>query len=296
MNRYSDCIIPFGVPLCSLAALHGHLNVLKYLRTELQCEWDPRDVLLEAASSGFTHVLQWAIENGAPLILPDADDTRALHEQLLADCNDYERLETLKWLLATHPSILEHVDLAKVFSCKPNDVRFLEIVASRVGAAKVVQVMQSMFDFLEFTWAPPVVEWWMAQGRHVNADFLHTSMHAVAEYGYGYKMEHFLRLGGVWRPEYIQIALEHVNLSVCEWAHKRGDLKLDFSHVNDLERISKDVLEWLDSVGVHLRVTDAHVMQRLMHDPDALQYVIEHYPRYAFFLLFFFFYIVFVFF
>ncbi len=69
--------------MCNTAAEYGHLNALKYLRTELQCEWNPCEVLKVAAMQGHVHILQWAIENGASLVLPDAAATVSFHEQLV---------------------------------------------------------------------------------------------------------------------------------------------------------------------------------------------------------------------
>ncbi len=53
--------------------------------------------------------------------------------------------------------------------------------------------------------------------------------------------------------------------------------------VSNNAEYSKNVLAWLASVGVFLRVTDVDFFRRLApHDNGSLSYIIEHYPRYVF--------------
>ena len=61
-----DC--PFSDEACVAAARHGHLEALKWLRSE-GCPWgeSPFDVCSNAVLGNHLHVLKWALENGCAL-------------------------------------------------------------------------------------------------------------------------------------------------------------------------------------------------------------------------------------
>jgi hypothetical protein len=75
---------------CSEAALHGHLDTLRWLR-EHGCPWHVSDVCDNAAANGFPDVLDYVIEQGEVL---DAD----VLTDALNWAGAFNRLETAQWL------------------------------------------------------------------------------------------------------------------------------------------------------------------------------------------------------
>merc|ERR1711934_1185224 len=69
---------PWNVGACNSAAGEGHLECLKWLRSE-GCPWDAR-ACAGAALDGHLDVLQWAIDNGCPYVVTDR--TRRAYESL----------------------------------------------------------------------------------------------------------------------------------------------------------------------------------------------------------------------
>jgi len=64
LDDYEDeTTFGFGTDTCSSAAMGGHLEVLQWLRTEEECDWD-ENTCTEAAKNGHLHVLAWAREHG----------------------------------------------------------------------------------------------------------------------------------------------------------------------------------------------------------------------------------------
>ncbi len=253
-DRYSDY---FTAATCNTAAFNGRLDALKYLRTELQCEWKPNDVLVGALESGQVHVLEWAIEKGAPLVLSDAKKLHTfIYRRILPRVRG--RTQVLEWLLAVHPPILEQakIDEDVLYGCIPTDTRILELLASHFGPAKVMEVLQPRLvhnlDYYVVV-EPSVMEWCMLQGMQFGPDFFDCTMQKAAAQGDVPNMEHYLRLGGKWRAQYFRIALASNRLTFCQWAHKRGDLELGFDGLG-IAQYSKEVLVWLASVGVFLPV------------------------------------------
>ena len=53
---------PFDELTCAMAARGGQLEILKFLRNELNCPWDYRTVFI-AAAMGHLDVLKWTIAN-----------------------------------------------------------------------------------------------------------------------------------------------------------------------------------------------------------------------------------------
>jgi hypothetical protein len=49
---------------CGVAATHGQLDALKWLRSN-GCKWNEL-VVIEASRHKHSHILKWAIENGCP--------------------------------------------------------------------------------------------------------------------------------------------------------------------------------------------------------------------------------------
>ena len=88
------CRFPMVDPcpaLCASAALHGQLDVLKWLREPgiyhfPRCDWD-KITWRDACQAGRINILKWARKNGCPV-----DDYGCCHA---ARCG---QLETLKWL------------------------------------------------------------------------------------------------------------------------------------------------------------------------------------------------------
>ncbi len=162
----------------------GHLDALKYLRTELRCEWEPSAVVYFTAQNGHVHVLQWAIENGVSLAL-----LASSRSDFLTDVCENGHLAALEWLLAAHLPMLERV----FFGHAPANARMLEVLSSRVGTATVIEALQSLLDdkdkFLAMSlydkrfFAPSVVEWCMQQGMRFDEDFFHRMMQYVAHEG-----------------------------------------------------------------------------------------------------------------
>ncbi len=223
-GRYIDY---FTATTCNIAAFNGRLDALKYLRTELHCEWRPSDVLEGALERGQVHVLDWAIENGGPLVLSDAEKSVALHTFIRG------RTRVLEWLLAVHPPILEQAEIEDVFlsAHHPDDARILELLASHFGPAKVMEVMQSRLVHNLYYYSylvPSVMAWLMQQGMQFGPEFFDRMMHEAAESRDVPELEHYLRLGGKWRAQYFHAALASDRLTFCQWAHKRGDLELGF--------------------------------------------------------------------
>ncbi len=245
----------------------GHLDALKYLRTELRCEWTPNAVLVWAAWNGHVHVLQWAIKNGASLV----STLSLMHSRLLRDVCMHGHVATLEWLVAAQPPILEHVfDVLSVRA--PASARILEILSSHVGITTVVEALQSLLDHGDALFAPSVVEWCMQQGMRFDEDFFYRMMEVAARAGDVRDAEHFMRLGATWHAEHIITALECTRISFCQWVHKRGDLKFDFSGAFIfIDRLELPALVWLASIGVFLPV-DSGI--------ESLLFVLEHYPRY----------------
>jgi hypothetical protein len=69
-----DC--PWDTTTCSTAAMYGHWNVLKWLRTK-GCPWGP-ETCSNAALNGHLHVLLWAHSNGCPWDRTDVLGVRIL--------------------------------------------------------------------------------------------------------------------------------------------------------------------------------------------------------------------------
>ncbi len=112
----------------------------------------------------------------------------------------------------------------------------------------------------------------MQQGVHFDEDFFHRMMQSAASDGNVRDAEHFMRLGATWRAEYFKTALRFPWISFCQWAHKRGDMKFDFSHAFIFyASLELPALVWLASIGVFLPV-DSGI--------ESLLFVLEHYPRY----------------
>ncbi len=261
------------------AARGGHLDALKFFERERRISsyylkffdralWYPSDMLTFVACYGHVHVLQWAIENGASLASPDSADTLSL---LLKNVCVNGHFAALEWLIAAHPPILEHV--FEVLSAHaPANARILEILSSHVGTTTVIEALQSLLDDEDAFFAPSVVEWCMQQGVHFDEDFFHRMMQSAASDGNVRDAEHFMRLGATWHAEHIITALECTRISFCQWVHKRGDLKFDFSGAFIfIDRLELPALVWLASIGVFLPV-DSGI--------ESLLFVLEHYPRY----------------
>ncbi len=244
-----------------------------------------------AAVNGHVHVLKWAIENGAPLVLPTAEETVALHALMLSYVYDGRHTQVLEWLLAVHPPILEHhraCGLEKIGDIRTHvstDAfsRILELLAPHLGPAKLIEVLQPLAqNAIGQYFAPSVTEWCMQQGVHFDSDFFDHMMSYDAQEGDVPHMEHYLRLGGMWRAKYFRVALASGQLTFCQWAHRRGDLELDFSL--DRSYYPKKLLAWLASMGLFLSVTEWGRLEAMGH--DSCVYIIEHYPRYALQLFF----------
>ncbi len=270
------------------AARGGHLDALKFFERERRISsyylkffdralWYPSDMLTFVACYGHVHVLQWAIENGASLASPDSADTLSL---LLKNVCVNGHFAALEWLIAAHPRILEHVKNV-LSEHAPANVRILEVLSSHVGTTAVIEALQSHLIRRYALFAPLVQEWCMQQGMCFDADCLfHRMMTSAALEGDVHLAEHFMRLGATWRTEYLITALQCNQLTFCQWAHKRGDLELDFSgaHFHNLQITT---LEWLASIGVFLPVKDGDTFEQLVCKyTDIVPYIIEHYPRY----------------
>ncbi len=80
--------------LCTEAAKHGHVHVLRWLR-ERAYRWDS-DTCIEAARAGHRHVLEWALENHAPC------DVAACRRVARAS----QRADVLRWLRTKHAARL----------------------------------------------------------------------------------------------------------------------------------------------------------------------------------------------
>ncbi len=186
-------------------------------------------------------------------------------------------LAVLEWLVAAHPPILEHVFDA-LSARAPANARILEILSSHVGTTTVIEALQSLLDDEDAFFAPSVVEWCMQQGMRFDEDFFHRMMESAASDGYVRDAEHFMRLGATWRAEYLITALECSRISFCQWAHKRGDLELDFSHAL-IGNLHSPALVWFASIGVFLPVDSGMFKQPAAHI-ESLLCIIEHYPRY----------------
>ncbi len=187
-----------------------------------------------------------------------------------------------EWL-ATHPPILQNCDLSGFFIRVP-DTRFIDAVASCLGAAKVIEALRKSAGLVMNTFSPSVVEWCTKQGMQFNAEFIHRMMSLAAGQGDGPRMEHLLQLGGVWSSFYFRNALKCNFLTFCQWAHKRGDLDLDISLIGNIELYKKETVAWLASVGVYLpraSVTRDTFRQLAQLVDSPLLFVIEHYPRYV---------------
>ncbi len=268
---------------CHQLAANGHLDALKYLQMELMCDWKPLKVLLEAASNGHVHVLQWAVENGAPLVLPYAEETHALHTLLVARICNKGFVPALEWLLAMHPTILDHLDLDDLVPL--GSVRVIEILASRFGTAQVMaKLLPRLGDHRE-DHRFAMMDWCIKQGTHLDADYYERAMLTVAFFLCDVpRTEQLLQLGGVWYANFFHNALVRNKLAFCQWAHKRGDLELGLEYIDNLRVYSTEALAWLASVGVFLRVTENDTFRRLARlDTGQLPYIIEHYPRYVFY-------------
>ncbi len=253
---------------------------------ELSSNWDKHEVMCSAAANGHVHVLEWAIENGASLVSPRAQD---IHKRLLENACIHGHVSALEWLIKTYPPILELVDLRDILTRTPGSKhwRILDILASHVGTAKVLEVMQSLASNEHSFSCFRQVKWCTKRGMLFDAKFFHTMMLCAAEIGSVSLMEHYLRAGGAWRAEYFHMALKANRLTFCQWAHKRSDLELDLSRAENHFGCSKEMLVWLASVGVLLRLMDKDIFQRLAYADTTgiLPYIIEHYPRYLFIIM-----------
>lgn len=66
LKRLYELGCPLNEDACSEAALHGYLEVLKFLRNDLNCPWDSLTPAL-ASLSGNKEVLEWCLENDCPV-------------------------------------------------------------------------------------------------------------------------------------------------------------------------------------------------------------------------------------
>ncbi len=247
----------------------------------LPFRWHPDDVLIEAASKGHVHVMQWALENGGKFTSTDDQERCFQHTALLKNICENGHAHALEWLLVTHPPILDHISLCDILTRAPVSSNVLDVLALHVDTAKIVEVLQQLiFNLNAASFAPSVVEWCMQRGAQGLDGVFHRMMGRVATAGNAQHMAHYLRLGGDWHAEYFRTALDSRKLSFCQWAHQRGDLELDLSGVDGLptDAYSPELLAWLASLGVYVRVT-AIFKHLADFSPDSLQYIIEHYPR-----------------
>ena len=66
LKRLYELGCPLNEDACSEAALHGYLEVLKFLRNDLNCPWDSLTPAL-ASLGGNKEVLEWCFENNCPV-------------------------------------------------------------------------------------------------------------------------------------------------------------------------------------------------------------------------------------
>ena len=57
--------MPVSVNTCRVAAEHGRLRILQWLRQEADCPWD-KETLISAAAGDHEAVFCWALDNGCP--------------------------------------------------------------------------------------------------------------------------------------------------------------------------------------------------------------------------------------
>lgn len=72
-DYYSKYPHTFRDDLCVLAAIHGHLDILKWLCRKLACRWDA-EAVREAMRKGHIDIARWAVEHGCPSYSGLADD------------------------------------------------------------------------------------------------------------------------------------------------------------------------------------------------------------------------------
>ncbi len=265
-----------------MAAKNGHLDALKYLRTELRCDWRKRNVLEAAAGNGHVHVLQWVIENGASLVLADSEDTAAMHQTMMTNACNLGHVQVLEWLLAAQPAMVDEVTLHVILSHPPKNKCILEVLTAHVGVGSVLNTLDVLVTTNNSNiLMPPVMEWCIQQGMRFQESYFYITMMNAACDGDVQRMEDYLRLGGQWLDEYFHVALSRNHLALCQWAHKHG-LELDLARI-DLNRLyEKDTLAWLASLGVFVSTSELTVRNHYSDAHDAsVRYIIQHYPRYA---------------
>jgi len=114
LERIHELGCPLNEDACSEAALHGHLDLLKFLRNELKCPWDSGTPAL-ASLRGHKEVLQWCFQNDVPICVHSAvnasrnghvDCLQFLHEHhapvnghVVRFARMYEQHECLKFAL-----------------------------------------------------------------------------------------------------------------------------------------------------------------------------------------------------
>lgn len=116
----------------------------------------------------------------------------------------------------------------------------------------------------------------MQQGLRFSASTLDRMMSTAASDGNVQLMEDYLRLGGIWYPNYVHRVFSRNHLTFCRWVQNRG-LDLDLPHLYLPNIYPKDILAWLASLEVYM-VPDENLLSKY---PGSHEYIIAHYPRYV---------------
>ncbi len=131
----------------------------------------------------------------------------------------------------------------------------LDILAMRAPIDTILEALRQKAVFSSAYFTPAIAEWCLHHGgsNFINAAFFNTMLTKAAQIDNATHTEQFLLLGGVWRVEHFHAALANKDLTVCKWAHARGDLKIDFANLDKhVLKLSKESLMWLASIKVTL--------------------------------------------
>ncbi len=241
----------------------------------------------------YQELLQWAIKQSEPLSL------RVL-EELIARACERGHVSIAQWLRVTYSHALDAVGVpllvTSVLSSHNLAVNTLDFLERTFGAVQVISIINGYIQNYESValtggssypsvenWPVDVVSWCMRRAIRFNGKTKHDMFQSAVTSCEFEMLDSFLALEGFeWKSSFSPHRFSDLDsvLEYLKWVHKRA-LPFDFQNFIDCceSRVDRGMLEWFASIGVHVNHVDSIWNELLSNEPEALEYIIRHYPK-----------------